>query len=362
MFISIIVCVDIWVVGAIGSHWWAGKYFTDVVSDSPSQPTGLDSIRAAFGDSFGAVNALISALAFAGVLITFFLQRYELRLQRRELEAQREEFEQQNETLALQRFENTFFHMLELHKQNVREIKVGELEGRYAFNKMIEELSKRYAKVNELMFMLRHEPRHEKNRKVLEKWSDDECDEFCMKYSYGHFFYGNGYHVTYRKDEGVKTVDGFIAKALASTIQTDTGKAPEYLTTAYSPTLGHYYRHIFQIVNFVDRQDEEILDEKSKYQYVKMLRAQMSDEEQVLFYYNALSTIGQPWVEHQTGQYSLLVKYRMIKNIPHFFRYFYKDPRVMLKDEIVALEKEHQETFFEQLEQFAVEEHQSGNK
>ena len=93
-----------------------------------------------------------------------------------------------------------------------------------------------------------------------------------------------------------------------------------------------------------------------------MLRAQMSDEEQVLFYYNALSTIGQPWVEHQNGQYSLLVKYRMIKNIPHFFRYFYKDPRVLLKDEIVAWEKEHQETFFEQLEQFAVEEHQSGNK
>lgn len=38
-----------------------------------------------FGDSFGAVNALFSGLAFAGIIVALYLQMEELRLQRKEL-------------------------------------------------------------------------------------------------------------------------------------------------------------------------------------------------------------------------------------------------------------------------------------
>lgn len=44
-------------------------------------------LRGQFGDMFGAVNALFSGLAFAGVIIAVFLQKDELALQRRELSA-----------------------------------------------------------------------------------------------------------------------------------------------------------------------------------------------------------------------------------------------------------------------------------
>lgn len=44
-----------------------------------------------FGDTFGAVNALFSALALGGLIYTIFLQRTELRLQRLELEETRKE-------------------------------------------------------------------------------------------------------------------------------------------------------------------------------------------------------------------------------------------------------------------------------
>ena len=47
--------------------------------------------RGQFGDMFGAVNSLFSALAFAGVIITILLQREELALQRHELEQTRGE-------------------------------------------------------------------------------------------------------------------------------------------------------------------------------------------------------------------------------------------------------------------------------
>jgi hypothetical protein len=76
----------------------------------------------AFGDMFGAVNALFSGLAFAGVVYAILLQRNELELQRQELSdtrtelhAQTEHFARQNATLAAQSTDNTFFQLLSLH-------------------------------------------------------------------------------------------------------------------------------------------------------------------------------------------------------------------------------------------------------
>jgi len=75
-----------------------------------------------FGDMFGAVNSLFSGFALAGIIITILMQREELQLQRKELAQTRHEFAQQNETMRLQRFENTFFNLLQLHHQIVEGI------------------------------------------------------------------------------------------------------------------------------------------------------------------------------------------------------------------------------------------------
>lgn len=83
-----------------------------------------DAKRGTFGDMFGSINALFSGLAFAGVIYAIFLQKDELSLQRRELEMTRDELRgqkdamlQQQETMDRQRFENTFFHLLRLHRE-----------------------------------------------------------------------------------------------------------------------------------------------------------------------------------------------------------------------------------------------------
>lgn len=72
-----------------------------------------ESVYTAFGSFF-------TALAFVGVIVTVLLQRAELQEQRKELRAQRielegqkRELEIQNRTAQLQRFENSFFHLLE---------------------------------------------------------------------------------------------------------------------------------------------------------------------------------------------------------------------------------------------------------
>lgn len=59
-----------------------------VIPALPDWPT-----RGQFGDVFGAVNALFSGLAFAGLIYTVFLQREELALQRKELELTRQELQ-----------------------------------------------------------------------------------------------------------------------------------------------------------------------------------------------------------------------------------------------------------------------------
>lgn len=105
---------------------------------------------------FGAVNALFSGLAFAGVIIALFMQRDDLRMQRKELalqrkeieqtneelEGQKKEFEEQNKTLRIQRFENTLFNMLSqqqeitdnLHYESKDGADLCEAEGRAVFD------------------------------------------------------------------------------------------------------------------------------------------------------------------------------------------------------------------------------------
>ncbi len=74
--------------------------------------------RGTFGDMFGAVNALFSGLAFAGLLIAIYLQRKELELQRRDFLDSIDELKNQTNQFQKQSFENTFFEMLKLHNSN----------------------------------------------------------------------------------------------------------------------------------------------------------------------------------------------------------------------------------------------------
>ena len=109
--------ISLWIIGLILFFiiaLWLWTWF--VLKDKPFDERGT------FGDMFGSVNAIFSGLAFGGIIITIWLQRNKLILQREELRDTRAEFVTQNETLKLQRFENTFFNLLNLHHQIVSAI------------------------------------------------------------------------------------------------------------------------------------------------------------------------------------------------------------------------------------------------
>ena len=89
--------------------------------------------RGQFGDLFGVVNALFSGLAFAGLIITIRQQHLDLKYQReaieqtnQEMQNQTIEFDKQNKTMRIERFENTFFKMLEVQQSIVNDLYAGD--------------------------------------------------------------------------------------------------------------------------------------------------------------------------------------------------------------------------------------------
>jgi hypothetical protein len=87
--------------------------------------------------------------------------------------------------------------------------------------------------------------------------------------------------------------------------------------------LGHYFRHLYQTVNYIDNQ--KILSFDEKYDYIKTLRAQLSNYEQMVFFYNSIHSIGAKWEvkyrdtekynDEQRYSKALVSKYNFIKNI-----------------------------------------------
>lgn len=96
--------------------------------------------------------------------------------------------------------------------------------------------------------------------------------------------------------------------------------------SGHQVSLSHYFRHLYQLVNYVD--DQNNLNYNSKYSYVKILRAQITSYEQAILYYNSISSVGDIWelcavkrfdlkqidrIKVQNKQ--LITKYNLIKNL-----------------------------------------------
>jgi len=83
--------------------------------------------------------------------------------------------------------------------------------------------------------------------------------------------------------------------------------------------LGHYYRHLYQAVKFIDKQPKWLFSKNEKYDYIKTLRAQMSNYEQALLFINSLTIMGRDWEYSNKDGKCLISEYNLIKNLPKKF-------------------------------------------
>lgn len=88
--------IFIWMLAIVSLLWFTNMYLVVFENKKDS-----DFDKGTFGDMFGAVNALFSGLAFAGLIYTAMMQREELKLQREELGLTREEFKRMVATQEL---------------------------------------------------------------------------------------------------------------------------------------------------------------------------------------------------------------------------------------------------------------------
>ena len=145
--------------------------------------------------------------------------------------------------------------------------------------------------------------------------------------SVGILYYGSGeFFLSSPSDEALEAITNEVKDNL-----------PDFGYEPMDNVLGHYYRQMYHTVKYVLQ--PKWLTEEERYGYVKLLRAQMSDYEQMMLYYNSLSINGFAWKRSKSKteieKMSLIARFRLIKNIPYHYDYFYFHP-----SDLFVLEKE----------------------
>lgn len=210
----------------------------------------LESPPNEMGDTFA---GLAGALAFLWIIITVLMQKHELQLQREELiktnetaRAQNQHILDQNKQLEKQAFEATFFHLLELLTTGVSQI---DMQRRISPDAPPITTS---GKDVFPVFLKRFRGLYKTQAVMM--LGDKKFEK-----SYEKFWEKNGHE------------------------------------------LGHYFRTIYNIVKFVNNSDVG-----NKKFYTNILRAQLSDPETSLLFYNCLSLNGAAKFKPLVEEYGLL--------------------------------------------------------
>lgn len=281
--------------------------------------TGIDfSKTGQIGDTIGGL--MNPFIAIAGVLLTFLAFFIQFRANKLQQSSFREELNEQKIQFRKSQFENQFYEMLRLHKENVNDLQISIrklirlsmsekepleeiIKGRKTFDYFIKEL--------ELCYYIAKKSFKESDYKV---WLNE---------AYGIIYHGlNNELIT--KHEYFKILSDIqqahernnystLSTIVRSKFPTNDDFDLQYpIFKGYSSLLGHYYRHRFQTVKFVVSQDEELVTYENKRKYLRILRAQLSNQEQAMLFYNWFSNFGRQW-ENNTNRF--FTDYRMIHNI-----------------------------------------------
>ena len=249
-------------------------------------PEGAGQLGSLVGGVAGAIFALI------GVVLLYST-----------LTSQRDAFARQSLENARQSFENKYFELIKLHRGNVAEIELPEASGRKVFVLMLREL-------RAILDIVRGAVKE--SRQQLTQREMLQIAYYCL-------FFGVGPNSSRMLKMSLCAFNQPFIDAVEKALNRPgvKEKVRRRRKLGYVPfeghqsRLGHYYRHLYQMVQFVDQRPLDI----NKYEYVKTIRAQLSTHEQALLLVNSLTPIGGNW----WAKGDLITKYKLVKNIPRGF-------------------------------------------
>ena len=365
----------------------ANKWFY-IVDFSQSGQVG-DTIGGIMGPFIALIAAFLTFMAF---WIQYRANEKQNTLARKQLdisEKQMKMAEEQENKYAIERFENTLHQMLDVYSKNSEAVRVGNLTGKEAFEELAAELFFIYymldKKLRKLIIDNDLKVKDINQLKMIRESAvsifDDKQrrNKFLTSLAYELFFYGTNivvpekiYHhqgelllahvlVSKIQDMVCNIHENTTYKSMLIKLSTPTLEEiniQEYTShykaaLGHNAQLGHYYRQMLQIVKYVSDAPSELIDEQKKYDYIKLLRSQLCDAEQILLFYNSLSIMGKAWDErHGTDDNDIrtwcyLLRYRLIKNIPSSFPFFGITPIAYYKEETKKWKTMFGESFFE---------------
>ena len=280
---------------------------------------GLDfSGTGEIGDTIGGI--MNPFIAISGVFLTFLAFYIQFKANQLQRELFRVELNEQNIQFQKNQFENQFYEMLRLHKENVNELEIKTirvLKGVQNPDEIIEENIKGRKVFN---FFLRE---IELCYNIARINYTDEDFMVWFNEAYGIFFHGLNAELVKKhnyfkelkeiKDTHAKNSYSYLTNILKNKYDFGWDHELNYsIFDGYSSQLAHYYRHLFQTVKFVASQIETLVSYEEKRKYLRILRAQLSNQEQAMLFYNWLSNFGKQW-ENKTNKF--FTDYRMIHNI-----------------------------------------------
>lgn len=206
----------------------------------------------------------------------------------------------QMEASEKEHFETKYFELVKMHRDNVSEMELGHATRRKVFVVILREFRKAL----------------ESTRRIAEESNRALDHRELLEAAYCCLFFGVGPNSSRMLRIYLAELDAKFVEAVEQELTKPGPRAQIERDLTYAPfqghqsRLGHYYRHLYQMVKYVDQQTIDI----DKYEYVKTIRAQLSTHEQALLLLNSLTKMGQAWWTDR-----LITRYRFVQNIPPDF-------------------------------------------
>jgi hypothetical protein len=256
------------VTGAVFLVWYGGWIWIENHIVATAGETNA-AVRGQFGDQFGAVNALFSGLAFAGIIFTLFLQR-------RDLNATRD-------AMSHERFDNTFFQLLNVHIAISEKVSArGGHLGKAAFDSFNEHLKScdpDFHVFCALQKLTSGQVRTIIDNKIVNKDIYPELDDADIE------------NLCESLMSGVRSFNNFLDK---DPVMHERKIIEAYVKSAsqYIDYFSHYFRNLYHILKFVD--ESQLISDAERERYSRFVRSQLSQCELVALFYNSIGPIKLP--------------------------------------------------------------------
>jgi len=195
---------------------------------------------------------------------------------------------------------SNFFKMLDYHTENVKQLNIShidptkkedKIEGRRAFVIFKLQLIELFGVVNKI-----------KNDLKLELSNEEIIDIVYVSFYYG-------IDKDWEKFTENKLSRYKRGNKIAKLLLEAKNSHPKKIGRTNQTSLSSYFRNLYNAVKLID--SDEYLTTEEKKQYIKILRAQLSNPELYVFFFNIVSRFGKKWKEN-----GYIETYELIKNIP----------------------------------------------